>query len=402
MKSKSKIVLFLIWFSIFILNWEIIFSAIELAGLYIVDFSKVSTVSLHIVIQIFTSLLFALLPLLFISTRLKVSSKISYGVNNLVITVLLVFVFANFITPASPHYFATPSVTKNLSPITTVNYLEIAPSKKVDRITNLSKKLNGFEREYFDSLKINKSTVTLYQNKNSQTFSKEHFVTITPNYHLFVIGSDEFGRDIFTRIVYGTRESVIIGFGATFISMLIGISLGFISGNSGKITDSAIFKLAEIFLSIPAIFLILFATSLLKISMFSIIIILALTGWMHIYIVTRNEIIQLKSMDFFITTKKLGVNWFNIIIREVIPYILPVLGISFIFQFANIILAESALGFLGFSHSPDSIAWGSLINYGIPYLRTQWWIAFFPAFVLATFLIALFKYSEKIKRINTF
>jgi len=202
------------------------------------------------------------------------------------------------------------------------------------------------------------------------------------------LGTDEYGRDIASRVIYGTRISFITGILAVAVSLFLGLILGFISGYFGGVTDILLNRIAEMLLSFPVIFLIILFAALFGSTLTSVILLLGFSGWMSLYRLVRGEIITIKKKDYFLSSRQLGVNKI-ILIKEFLPLITAPLLVNLVFQFSNVILAEAALSYLGLGSGSSFPSWGSMIQSGQSYIYKAWWMILFPGAILiiSVFLI---------------
>lgn len=188
------------------------------------------------------------------------------------------------------------------------------------------------------------------------------------SYPVYLMGADNLGRDIFSRIVWGSRISLTIGFVATFISLLLAVFLGGISGYYGGKTDWAIMRFAEFFMLIPSTYLILFLRSLLNTKMDSgesymiITLILSLVGWPGSARTIRGMVHSIKREEFVLNAELEGVPSYSIIVRHIIPQIASLLIVSTALSIPGFIMSETTLSYLGLGISDPSVSWGSMIN----------------------------------------
>ena len=203
--------------------------------------------------------------------------------------------------------------------------------------------------------------------------------------HLF--GTDQLGRDVLSRMIWGARISLLVGFVSTGIAIVIGIVLGAISGFYGKWIDAAIMRFVDIMLCFPTFFLILAVIAFLEPSIWNIMAIIGLTGWMGVARLVRADFITLKERDFVQAARVIGAGDFRIIFRHVLPNAMASLLVAATLGIAGAILTESALSFLGIGVQPPMASWGNILTDGKDNIDIAWWLSLFPG--LAIFITVL-------------
>ena len=210
----------------------------------------------------------------------------------------------------------------------------------------------------------------------------ERFLKPSSN-HLF--GTDKFGRDILSRVLYGGRISLTIALSVVLLSLTIGLIYGTISGYSSGIIDSIMMRFLDFWLAFPAIFLIMTIVAIFRPSPWYLIPLLAATSWMETARIIRAEVLSLKNQDFILAAKGLGLSQFRILFKHVIPNCLNPIIITAPLKVGEMILLESALSFLGIGIQAPMASWGSIINDGREVLLQAWWVSAFPGiFIVLT------------------
>ena len=175
-------------------------------------------------------------------------------------------------------------------------------------------------------------------------------------------GTDEYGRDYFTRTLYGGRVSLLVGFMSMIMTVVIGTSLGVFSGYVGGKVDMFLMSFTDIFLALPSMLLMVILNTFLKPGLPTLIVVLSLFSWASVARITRAETMSLKERDFVVATQNLGASNFRVIIKHIIPNILGPVIVAASLSVANAILMESSLSFLGLGVQIPRASWGSMIQ----------------------------------------
>lgn len=206
-------------------------------------------------------------------------------------------------------------------------------------------------------------------------------------FHL--LGTDNFGRDIFTRIAFGTRVSVTIATASVVVAAAFGSVLGMIAGYYGGWIDGAIMRLVDIMLSIPMILIAIVMAAVIGPSITNVIIAITLLVWPRYSRQVRGETLVLRHCEFIDYARVIDVKTPVILMRHVLPNVLPSIIVLTTWQFGFVVLSESSLSFLGAGVPLALPAWGAMVSEGTRYLTTNWWLAIIPSVALALLVVSI-------------
>ena len=204
---------------------------------------------------------------------------------------------------------------------------------------------------------------------------------------LYLLGSDELGRDLFSRLFYGARVSLAVAFASVALSGTVGVLAGMLAGYLRGVTELVVMRTVDVFLSIPAILLAILTVAVLGPGLVNVVVVLALTRWPRYARIAYGQTLGVANLAYVRLATFMGAGTGRILFRHILPNIIGAVTVVATLEFGLMVLFEAGLSFLGLGVQPPTASWGAMLSSGRNYLATAWWIATFPG--LALFLLVL-------------
>lgn len=219
-------------------------------------------------------------------------------------------------------------------------------------------------------------------------FAQDLFATLKPPLFrsetggLYLLGTDQLGRDLFARLLYGARVSLLIGVAAVLIAAVVGTTLGLLAGYYGGLVDALVTGLTETVLALPFIVLAIAVIGALGSSLEVVVLTLGLTGWVSFARLVRGRTLELREEEFVLAAASLGGTGARALFKHILPNVVPLILADATLQLGTLILAEAGLSFLGLGIQPPTPTWGGILSEGQTFVTVAWWIPTFPGLLL--------------------
>jgi len=231
-----------------------------------------------------------------------------------------------------------------------------------------------------------------------QSYAKANFGSIYqfPSRE-FPLGTDQLGRDVLSRMIYGTRVSMLVGLGSQVIVVLLGVPLGALAGYIGGRTDILITRFIDVMYAFPRLLFVILIMSMLGAGLINIFIALGLTGWVGIARQTRAQVLALKEKEFVEGARALGARGWRVLTRHVLPSALTPIVVSITFGIPEAIFTEAALSFIGVGINPPTPSWGQMVGENQQFLRSYWYLCVFPSIAIAVTMLSFTFFGDGVR-----
>jgi oligopeptide transport system permease protein len=231
-----------------------------------------------------------------------------------------------------------------------------------------------------------------------QSYTKANFESIYqfPSRE-FPLGTDQLGRDVLSRMIYGARVSMLVGLGSQMIVVLLGVPLGAVAGYVGGRTDILMTRFIDVMYAFPRLLFVILVMSMLGAGLINIFIALGLTGWVGIARQTRAQVLALKEKEYVEGARALGARGWRVLVRHILPGALTPIVVSVTFGIPEAIFTEAALSFIGVGINPPTPSWGQMVGENQQFLRSYWYLCVFPSIAIAVTMLSFTFFGDGVR-----
>jgi ABC-type dipeptide/oligopeptide/nickel transport system permease subunit len=213
----------------------------------------------------------------------------------------------------------------------------------------------------------------------------------------YPLGTDQLGRDLLSRMIYGARVSMLVGLGAQVIVVLIGVPIGALSGYLGGRVDMVLTRFVDVMYAFPRLLFVILLMSMLGAGLTNIFIAIGLTGWVGIARQTRAQVLAIKGKEFVDGARALGAGFHRLLVRHILPNALTPLVVAVTFGIPEAIFTEAALSFIGVGINPPTPSWGQMVGEGQQYIRSYWHLCVFPSIAIAVTMLSFTFFGDGVR-----
>lgn len=213
------------------------------------------------------------------------------------------------------------------------------------------------------------------------------------------LGTDQVGRDILSRIIYGSRITLMVAGSAVVLGGIVGVFLGIVAGYVGGLADRILMRLVDIQLAIPLMLLALLIVAALGPSLVNLIIVLAVTSWIRYARIIRGQVLTLREREFVLSARALGASRLRIMLRHILPNVMTPALVVATLELARVIIMDAALSFLGLGVQPPAASWGRMLAEGRVYISSGWWIVTFPGLAIVFTVLSVNLFGDWLRDI---
>lgn len=292
------------------------------------------------------------------------------------------------LAPMDPDHQQDIAVTRYQPPFSKVPYLKWrqVTSPTSHTIRRMPPRL------YVDSYRFDADSVTYQKGRATGVISRALLEGVTEDdaagSQRFWLGTDQFGRDILSRVIYGARISVLVGTMAVVVAVSLGLVIGTVAGYAGGWTETILMRLTDLMLAFPVLFLILLVVGVVGPSLIVLMVILGLTGWMGVARLVRGQVLSIKERTFIQKARAFGLPRRRIIWLHLVPNVLTTVLVATTLRIGSTILVEASLSFLGLGVQPPTASWGNMIAEGRENMARAWWVSTCPGVFLTMTVVA--------------